>query len=172
MPALAAKRLGLTGLFVLQGLCATFLGFEMLADLAGWESRTSLRENDMFEYAVVTALLVSLVFTGREIFRLAARNTRIERQLQAASGAFQELLAEHFDEWDLTTSERDVALLAIKGLSINDIAGVRNTRDGTVKAQLNAIYRKAGVTGRPQLISLFIEELMGRTPQPEGAPAE
>jgi len=45
--------------------------------------------------------------------------------------------------------------LAIKGLSIAEIAAVRQTRDGTIKAQCTAIYRKAGVTGRPQLISLF-----------------
>jgi len=32
--------------------------------------------------------------------------------------------------------------------------------EGTVKAQTNAIYRKAGVSGRPQLLSLFIEDLM------------
>jgi hypothetical protein len=29
-----------------------------------------------------------------------------------------------------------------------------------VKAQTNAIYRKAGVTGRSQLLSLFIDEMM------------
>ena len=32
--------------------------------------------------------------------------------------------------------------------------------EGTVKAQTNAIYRKAGVSGRSQLLSLFIEDLM------------
>ena len=29
-----------------------------------------------------------------------------------------------------------------------------------MKAQTNAIYRKAGVSGRPQLLSLFIDDLM------------
>ena len=70
------------------------------------------------------------------------------------------LLAERFDEWGLTPAERDVALFAIKGLSTSEIAGLRGTSEGTIKAQTNAIYRKAGVTGRPQLLSLFIEELM------------
>ena len=51
-------------------------------------------------------------------------------------------------------------MLAIKGLTIADIARVRQTKDGTIKAQCNAIYSKAGVTGRQQLLSLFIEELM------------
>lgn len=59
-----------------------------------------------------------------------------------------------FDQWGL------VAVLSIKGLSIAEIATMRNTREGTVKAQNAAVYRKAGVSGRPQLLSLFIEDLM------------
>jgi hypothetical protein len=54
-----------------------------------------------------------------------------------------------------------VALFAIKGLTTAEIAALRGTSEGTVKAQTNAIYRKAGVTGRPQLLSLFIDELIG-----------
>ena len=71
-----------------------------------------------------------------------------------------QLVEEYFEQWGLTPSEKDVALLAIKGLSISEIARVRETKDGTIKAQSNAIYRKAGVSGRSQLLSLFIEELM------------
>jgi len=65
-----------------------------------------------------------------------------------------------FSDWGLTVAERDVALFAIKGLSTLEIASLRGTAEGTVKAQTNAIYRKAGVNGRPQLLSLFIEDLM------------
>ena len=78
----------------------------------------------------------------------------------AARGAFLDLLDEHLTRWALTTAERDVALLAIKGLSIAEIAALRNTREGTVKAQSAAVYRKAGVSGRAQLLSLFVEDLM------------
>jgi DNA-binding CsgD family transcriptional regulator len=71
-----------------------------------------------------------------------------------------DLLEERFVEWGLTPSERDVALFAIKGLSTAEIATLRSTSEGTVKAQTNAIYRKAGVSGRSQLLSLFIDDLM------------
>jgi DNA-binding NarL/FixJ family response regulator len=37
---------------------------------------------------------------------------------------------------------------------------LRQTSEGTVKAQTNAIYRKAEVSGRSQLLSLFIDDLM------------
>ena len=80
--------------------------------------------------------------------------------MRVASGAFLELLEEHFVRWSLTPSERDVALLSVKGLSIGEIAALRETREGTVKAQCAAVYRKAGVSGRAQLLSLFVEDLM------------
>src|SRR5690606_29210893 len=85
---------------------------------------------------------------------------RAQEQLRRASTAFLDLLNERFDDWALTPAERDVALFAIKGMSTGEIAGLRSTSAGTVKAQTNAIYRKAGVSGRPQLLSLFIEDLM------------
>ena len=93
----------------------------------------------------------------RRAFR--ERNLAQER-LRRASGAFMNLLEERFAEWGLTPAEKDVALFAIKGLATPEIATLRATSEGTVKAQTNAIYRKAGVTGRSQLRSLFIEDLM------------
>ena len=77
-----------------------------------------------------------------------------------------DLLEERFSEWALSPAERDVALFAIKGMSTAEIGVLRKTSEGTVKAQTNAIYRKAGVTGRPQLLSVFIEDLM----RDDGAP--
>ena len=69
-------------------------------------------------------------------------------------------MQESFGRWGLTRSERDVALLTVKGLSVAEIAALRETREGTVRAQCAAIYRKAGVESRAQLLSLFVEDLM------------
>jgi DNA-binding CsgD family transcriptional regulator len=163
-------------LFALQAFCAVFFMADAVSDILGFEvaetepeSGTSL--HDGFEYLIALALVLGTIFTGFELRRTMQRQTRIEQQLRAASGAFAEVLDQHFDDWGLTASERDVALFAIKGLSISEIAALRETKDGTIKAQCNAIYRKAGVTGRPQLISLFVEELVSgdvtaRTEQP------
>ncbi len=72
-----------------------------------------------------------------------------------------EMLEDRFARWGLTPAERDVALFVIKGFSTTEIAELRQTAAGTVKAQTNAIYRKSGTSGRAQLISLFVEDLMG-----------
>ena len=100
------------------------------------------------------------------LVRTLVRNRAVESRLRQVSGAFAALLEERFAGWGLTRSERDVAWFTIKGLSIAEIARLRGTSEGTVKAHSNAIYRKAGVSGRTQLLSLFIEDLMDGAPQP------
>jgi DNA-binding CsgD family transcriptional regulator len=119
-----------------------------------WESR------ELLEIGAAVGLILGLVLGALALRRTLKQRNIAEERLRRASGAFMDLLEERFVEWGLTPAERDVALFAIKGMSTAEIAGLRNTSEGTVKAQTNAIYRKAGVSGRPQLLSLFIDDLM------------
>lgn len=144
----------------LQALCVLFLVGEELADLVWGETPGSVVNTDFLENLVISVLLVSLVASGLEVRRVMTRQKRLENQVKAASGAFADMLEEHFEKWSLTPSECEVAMLCLKGFSIAEIAGIRKTAEGTVKAQCNAIYRKAGVNGRPQLLSLFLDELL------------
>lgn len=163
-------------IFVVQALCAFFFVSDILSSVVGlrsapisWEMREAL------EIGAAIGLVLGLVVGGLMLRRALRDRHRAEEQLRRASGAFADLLAERFAEWGLTPSERDVALFAIKGMSTAEIAQLRATSEGTVKAQTNAIYRKAGVTGRPQLLSLFIEDLMrddgAVRPMPDAAPS-
>ena len=148
-------------ILVLQALSAFFFISDIMSSVFGlrttpitWQSR------ELIEVGAAIGLILGLVLGAIALHRTSARNQVVEDQLRAASGAFMDLLEERFDEWKLTPAERDVALFAIKGLSTQEIAGLRETSEGTVKAQTNAIYRKAKVTGRPQLLSQFIDDLM------------
>ena len=124
----------------------------------------SLRE--LLEMGAGLGLVLGMVLGSLLVRRAIHDLHRAEARLDRASAAFVDLLNARFDQWGLTAAERDVALFAIKGLSTPEIAALRNTSEGTVKAQTNAIYRKAGVTGRPQLLSLFIEDLID-PPEPQ-----
>ncbi len=167
-----SRAVALSGLLVIQAVCALFFLADVTADLVGFDVLTEGLVHNTLEVTAVGALILGILLTTLEIRRIRTRQRRIEAQLKVASGAFLELLDEHFDGWGLTPSEREVALLSIKGLSIAEIAEVRQTKEGTVKAQSNAIYSKAGVSGRPQLLSLFIEELISdELVPPRGASA-
>lgn len=160
-PRLGGKSAILWGFLSLQVICTLFFIVDVIAGMLGAPDFPGGVHHETLESVVVIALVLGIVFTSLEIRRTQQLQKRMEAQLKAASGAFFQLLEDHFDLWSLTESERDVALLAIKGLSIAEIASVRHTKEGTIKAQCNAIYRKAGVTSRPQLLSHFIEELLG-----------
>lgn len=118
------------------------------------------RMREYLEIAAALGLVLGLI-SGAFALRGSIRARRMaERKLRIASGAFLDLVSERFDEWGLTPAERDVALFALKGLSIAEIARLRDTSEGTVKAQTAAIYRKAGVTSKAQFFSLFIDDLL------------
>jgi DNA-binding CsgD family transcriptional regulator len=156
------RRKGITtGIFLIQALCALVFISDVMSSVVGIGTRPlpwELRE--LLEIGAALGLILGTVFGGLAMRHLLRERNEANLRLSRASGAFGDLLSEKFAEWGLTLAERDVALFAIKGLSTAEIAGLRKTSEGTVKAQTNAIYRKAGVTGRSQLLSVFIEDLM------------
>jgi DNA-binding CsgD family transcriptional regulator len=155
----------------IQVVCAFFFVSEILVSLLGlpvaplnWQFR------ELIEIGASLGLIAGVVLSAVALRDARARTARAEESLRVARSAFQDVLEERFSNWDLTPAERDVALLAIKGFSTQDMAGLRGVSDGTIKAQTAAIYRKAGVSGRPQLLSLFIDELVeSETTQPSDA---
>jgi len=149
-------------LALVQIICAIFFVSDILSSIIGFRSTPpSWQTRELLEIGAAIGLILGVVLGTIAIFRSRKGQARAEENLRLASGAFMEVLEELFNVWGLTPSERDVDLFAIKGFSTAEIAGLRKTSEGTVKAQTNAIYRKAGVSGRPQLLSLFIEELLG-----------
>ncbi len=168
-------------ILAVQSLCGFFFVSDILLTVLGvpigpipWAYR------EVMEVGAALGLILGVV-AGALLFRASLRRNRsMERSLRAASGAFMEIVQERFAEWGLTPAERDVALFALKGMSIAEIARLRSTSQGTVKAQTAAIYRKAGVTGRPQFLSLFVDDLIDDALSPvlprggeaQGDPAE
>ncbi len=149
-------------LLVVQAVCAFFFISDILSSLIGFRAApVSWQTREMMEMGAALGLVLGIAIGAYALIRAFRDRNRAEESLRRASVAFMIILQERFVEWGLTPAEADVALFAIKGMSTAEIAGLRSTSEGTVKAQTNAIYRKAGVTGRPQLLSLFIEELMG-----------
>ena len=97
----------------------------------------------------------------------------MQQSLTVAATALSDLMQGYFDSWGLTPTEQDVAAFTIKGCSIAEIATLRGSAEGTIKTHLNAIYRKSGVTGRAQLVSFLVDDLL-HTPliAPEAPPMQ
>jgi DNA-binding CsgD family transcriptional regulator len=90
-------------------------------------------------------------------------------QAQAADliSGLSAAIDQQLDRWNLSSAEKEIALLLLKGLSHKEIAAVRNVSEATVRQQAAAIYRKAGLSGRRDLAAFFLEDLLG----PRGASA-
>lgn len=148
-------------LIAVQALCAAFFILDAAADLLaeGWS--VAIRDWHWgVEVTAAVVLVVNVPFMWRLLMRALRRQEYLERNLSIASGALHEVIEEYFTTWHLTPSERDIAAFTLKGLSIAEIAALRGSAEGTIKAHLSGIYRKAGVSGRSQLVSLLIEDLM------------
>ncbi len=156
-------RLAAFGLLLLmQALCALVFVLDILLSALGiYPAPLSWSTRELLEIGAGVGLFLGLILGTILVLRAVRDLNRAEARLDRASAAFVDLLNARFDQWGLTAAERDVALFAIKGLSVSEMARLRETSEGTIKAQTAAIYRKANVTGRPQLLSLFIEDLMG-----------
>ena len=152
---LVLVQAGCAGVFLLDILMSIF-GFYPVP--LAWTTR------ELMEMGAGFGLLLGLVFGTLLLWRGINDLRQTQARLDRASSAFMDMLNTRFDEWRLTAAERDVAMFAIKGLNVQEIAALRETSEGTVKAQTAAIYRKAGVSGRPQLLSLFIDDMMGGPP--------
>jgi DNA-binding CsgD family transcriptional regulator len=81
-------------------------------------------------------------------------------EVQAARHGLAEVVQQQFKMWSLTRTEKEVAMLMLKGLSFKEIASVRDTLEKTVRQQASGIYRKAGVNGRHEFSAWFIEDFL------------
>lgn len=150
----------LWSLFALQAICCAYFLMDIAWDLIWPTSINRFADSDVLEALVTIALFFGLAFTGNELRQLFTRHDQLEDQIKIASGAFTEVMEARFKDWSLTSAEREIAILAIKGFSIAEMADLRDTKQGTVKAQCASVYKKADVAGRLQLLSVFLDDLM------------
>lgn len=163
-----SDRLAIGTVLALQAICAVFFVSDIALGVFGLRAAPiAWQTQELLELGAALGLLLGLLLGAVALARTRRRSAAMEARLRAASGAFMEVLDDRFTLWGLTPAERDVALFVVKGFSTAEIAELRQTAAGTVKAQTNAIYRKSGTTGRAQLISLFVEELMAGGLPPE-----
>jgi DNA-binding CsgD family transcriptional regulator len=93
---------------------------------------------------------------GPEVSTAAPAGLRVYRSVAADGSEYAVLViphapAEAMNEAVLTDAEREVVAMVLEGLPNEAIAARRRTHPRTVANQLQAIYRKLGVTSRLEL---------------------
>lgn len=100
---------------------------------------------------------------------IATREAEVEAWRSTSEDAlrsFSEAVALQMTRWELTPSEREVALLLLQGLGHKQIAGRTDRSERTVRQHAVSVYNKSGQRGRAELAAFFLAGLR----LPEGAP--
>lgn len=163
-----AKRGSLYLALMFQSLGALFFVGDLWSEILGLRTAPIPYEwQEMIQLLASVGLVIGLFVSALYLRRSQRREFELNRQIDVASGNFSHHLDQLFGEWDLSDSERSVAVYAMKGFSNGEIAQMRGTSASTVKSQMNAVYRKTGFSNRQQLISCLVEELFDGVALPQ-----
>jgi len=150
---------------------AMFL-FAGIAFLIGWDVIADYNEGAHFEH-IAAELFILLAAAGgvlllwRQLNQtqadLAQARVETEQWRRENSELIQGLgmaINKQFNTWNVTKAEAEVGLFLLKGLSLKEIAQLRQTSERTIREQARALYRKSGLSGRSELSAFFLEDLL------------
>ena len=152
---------GLVVLMTVQLICAVFFVADAATDLLEEGGGARIDAHLAIEMIATISLLAAIWFEARILQDLLARKAALEQSLNNASAEVHAVIVDQLAEWQLSPAEADIAMLLVKGLGTQDIADIRGSAEGTIKAHFNAIFRKAGVHSRAELLSVLIDRLLG-----------
>ena len=129
----------------------------------------------LFDTALIVFVLGTLVYIWRKRPNATQlRNRQLEQVLESSRDDLKrwqnktsdilrglgKKIDEQLNEWHLSTAEKEVALLLIKGFSTKQLAYLRGTSEKTVRQQASQIYAKANLDNRAELAAFFLEDLL------------
>lgn len=163
-----------------RGGVLVLIGTTLILVLLGVDISSDLHHGGDYSH-ILTEVLAFLVSLGIFTYALSVGIARVRKERGVltqeiatlehernewrlrASSALSGLASEidrQFDIWKLSQSEKEIALFMLKGLSHKEIADMRSTSERTVRQQATAVYGKAGIEGKHQLLAFFLEDLM------------
>ena len=145
---------------------ASYLALYALFDLLGefaWAAGGAWRTlaNAFWDYPWAYPNALAGAVLAYELLLERRKMNDMDAQLQATTAAVNATIEDYARNWSLSTAEKEVFILILKGCSHGEIAEIRKTAEGTVKAQAAQIYRKSGLGNKTQLLSALVEDLTG-----------
>jgi len=141
-----------------------------------WLSVHVLAEFALMVVSCTTGLLLWRAWTSETSARIATARSlaqveedrRMWRQrAEVPLKGLRQAIDAQFDTWGLTPTEREVALLLLKGAGHKQIAAATQRSASTVRQHAVAVYSKSGQEGRAELAAFFLEGMLQPQVQPE-----
>ena len=112
------------------------------------------------ECLIFIGVTITLFLEIKKVIILRHNITVEKGKVARLSGELYQVINEQFSEWQLTEAEKEIAIMLIKGLTMQEIANLRNVKEKTIRQQATGLYAKSGYTGRHELASHFIADLL------------
>lgn len=106
----------------------------------------------------------SLARTRHELTARAGERDAWRRRAETFLQGLGEAIDAQLRDWGLTPTERETALLLLKGLGHKEIAAIQGKSERTARQHAIAVYRKSGLAGRAELQAFFLEDLLLPSP--------
>lgn len=155
---MANKNLKLTILFLF--ILSGFLAVDVVTDI---KEQIPFR-HWFHELLLVSCCLLWIIYQlylmkkkRKLISSVMGENDEYRKRLNSIKHEFELMVTEQLQNWQLTTSEIDIANLLIKGVTMKEIASLRGSKESTIRQQAAAIYRKSGLENRNQLAAYFLD---------------
>lgn len=117
-----------------------------------------------WQIILITRSKKKLIVLQSELLETKKSYFEWKTKSQEPSKHLSRLIDEQMENWSLSPSEKDIALLLIKGLSMKEIAEIRQTHEKTVRQQAATLYKKSGLSGRQELSAFFLEDILAISP--------
>ena len=142
---------------IVLGFASAFFLYDIIIDvMKGNESSLHL----IIEGFIFLSTSVVLTHEVLRVIQLSKDLKQEQGKVARLSGELSQIIQKDFEGWKLTESEKEVAILLIKGLSMNEIGELRGVKEKTVRQQATSIYTKSKCPNRHELAAKFIEDLL------------
>ncbi len=164
------QRLYLLGIFVFASVLWLIDAKDDLAHGSSWDHL--LVEGLFISVAAIGASIIAMSYfnSRRENLRIQVDLDGVRKDLESykrETAHFAKGLSLKIDfqlnKWGLSTAEKEIALLLLKGFSNREISELRGTSEKTVTQQITSIYLKSGLRSRPEFSAFFLEDLLAPT---------
>ena len=102
----------------------------------------------------------SVVALQESLEKQRAERDAFKASANAALDGLGRAIDAQFRTWHLTPTEREVALMLLKGYGHKEIAALTSRSERTVRQHAGVVYEKAGLAGRAELAAYFLNDLM------------
>lgn len=148
-------------LVIVQIACGSYFLWEVFASVLGlttfplrWQTR------EFVEIGASLGLMLG-AFLGIHFALSASKDAEQAAAVhRLTSLEFRAVVQDYFDDLGLSRHEAETGWHLLKGQSMADIAKLRGTDIAKVKVHCRGVYRKAGVSGKRQLFSYLIKNVL------------